>query len=316
MRVVFMGTPDIAAGILRALIASRHEVVGVVTQPDKPNARGNEVIFSDVKKVALEYEIPVLQPLKASSETSVEAIKELAPDIIVVVAYGQILKENLLSLPKYRCINVHASLLPKYRGASPIQWAIINGEERTGVSIMYMDKGIDTGDVVLTRELTLAPDETAGSLYDRLTELGGPALLDAMDMIEEGTANPVKQDDSAATYVAMLTKSMGNLDFNRPAEELERLVRGLIPWPGAYTYIEGRMIKFFKVRPTDKTAPCSTASVPGRVFTLNNRELYIETSAGSLQILELQPEGKRRMPTEDFLRGCRLTDGTIASAER
>ena len=309
MRVVFMGTPEIAAGILKTLIASRHEVVGVVTQPDKPNARGNEIIFSDVKKVALEHDIPVFQPLKASEETFVESIKQLNPDIIVVAAYGQILRENILELPKYRCINVHASLLPKYRGASPIQWAVINGEKETGVTIMYMEKGLDTGDMILTRKLELAPDETAGSLHDRLMELGGPTLLEAMDQIEAGTAHPIPQNNDEATYVGMIKKSMGELDFNNKTEYLERLIRGLIPWPGAFTFIDGKMLKIWKTEISDRTMD-GKKPVPGRLFA-DKEELFVETADGSLNLLNVQLEGKKRMLAGDFLRGYKLVDGTV-----
>lgn len=307
MKVVFMGTPEIAAGVLKCLIASRHEVAAVVTQPDRPNGRGNSIIYSDVKKVALEYDIPVLQPEKASNEEFVEKLRNIAPDIIVVVAYGQILRSNVLELPRYRCINVHASLLPKYRGASPIQWAVINGEEETGVTIMYMEKGIDTGDMILTEKLKLAEDETAGTLHDRLMDIAGPTLLKAMDMIEDGSAKPVAQDDSQATYVTMLDKSLGNLDFDAPAQNLERLVRGLIPWPGAFTYIEGKMIKLWKCAVSDEIL--ADGPVPGRYFTNERGRLFIETSQGSLEVLELQAEGKKRMLTGDFLRGHALGTG-------
>lgn len=313
MRVVFMGTPEIAAGILKTLINSRHEVIGVVTQPDRPNSRGNEIIYSDVKKVALEYNIPVFQPEKASDETFVEQLRELAPDIIVVAAYGQILRENILNLPKYRCINVHASILPKYRGASPIQWAVINGEKETGVTIMYMEKGLDTGDMILTHTLELAKDETAGSLHDRLMELGGPTLLEAMDMIENGTAKPVPQNNDEATYVSVFKKSMGELDFNNPAEYLERLIRGLIPWPGAFTFVNGKMLKLWKTAVSDVTAEGRENVIPGRIIVRDDCELFIETSDGSLQVLELQLEGKKRMCTSDFLRGYRFEENTIAT---
>ncbi|MBP5330621.1 MAG: methionyl-tRNA formyltransferase [Lachnospiraceae bacterium] len=301
MRVVFMGTPEIAAMVLDSLIGSKHEVAAVVTQPDKPNSRGNAVIYSAVKQLALEHDIPVLQPQKASSEESVAEIASYNPDIIVVAAYGQILKENLLNLPKYRCINVHASLLPKYRGASPIQWAVINGDEETGVSIMYMEKGLDTGDVILQKGLKLDPDETAGSLHDRLGELAGPVLLEAMDLIENGNAHPVKQDDSLSTYVSMLDKSMGELDFTKTSEELERLIRGLIPWPGAYMHINGKMLKIWKAAIGDVKG-----LKPGEIYTARVGEFYVGTADGSLNILELQLEGRKRMYTSDFLRGFKV----------
>lgn len=307
MRVVFMGTPEIAAGVLKALIDSRHEVVGVVTQPDRPNARGNAIIYSDVKKVALEYSIPVFQPEKASDETFVEQLREINPDIIVVAAYGQILKENILNLPKYRCINVHASLLPKYRGSSPIQWVIINGEKETGITIMYMEKGLDTGDMILTEKLEIAPDETAGSLHDRLTVIAGPTLLKAMDMIENNTAEPVPQNHEEATFVRVLNKSMGDLDFNNETAYLERLIRGLIPWPGAYTRVGGKLLKIWKAAVSDRTLTGSEP-VPGRIFSPDNSSLYIETADGSLELLEVQLEGKKRMSASDFLRGFRLPE--------
>ena len=296
-----MGTPQISATVLDSLIHSEHHVAAVVTQPDKPNARGNSVIFSPVKQLAIEHDIPVLQPQKASSEESVAEIAAFKPDIIVVAAYGQILKSNLLELPPFRCINVHASLLPKYRGASPIQWAVINGEKETGISIMYMEKGLDTGDVILQRSLELAEDETAGSLHDRLGELAGPVLLDALSLLESGNAHPVPQDDSQSTYVSVIDKKMGELDFSRTSQELEKLVRGLIPWPGAYTFINGKMLKIWKAVISDRTG-----LKPGQIITEVPDRLFIGTGDGSLQILELQLEGKKRMKTEDFLRGFRI----------
>lgn len=304
MRVVFMGTPEIAASVLKSLIDSKHEVVGVVTQPDRPNARGNEIIFSDVKKVAIEHNIPVLQPEKASEETSVESIRALNPDIIVVTAFGQLLKENILNLPKYRCINVHASLLPKYRGASPIQWAVINGEKQTGVTIMYMEKGLDTGDMILAKAIDLDPKETAGSLYDKLAELAGPTLLEAMDQIESGTAVAVKQNDEESTYVKVLQKSMGELNFDTEAVKLERLIRGLIPWPGAFTFIDGKMLKIWDCDVS--TESVDEKRVPGRFFILGNSRMFIETKDACLELNVIQAEGKKRMNTADYLRGAKL----------
>lgn len=310
MRVVFMGTPEIAAAVLESLAASKHEIVGVVTQPDRPNARGNEIIFSAVKKVALDHGFPVYQPEKASDETFAEQLRELNPDIIVVAAYGQILRENILNLPRFRCVNVHASILPRYRGASPIQWAVINGERQTGITIMYMEKGLDTGDMILTKTLEIAPDETAGTLHDRLSELAGPTLLEALELIEEGKASPVKQNEEEATYYSVFKKSMGELEFNKSSVTLERLIRGLIPWPGAFTYVDGKMLKIWKTEVSGYTAEGIDKVLPGRIFTLNG-ELYIETADGSLKILELQLEGKKRMSTDDFMRGFRLEEGSV-----
>lgn len=300
MRIVFMGTPEIAAGILRCLIGSRHEVIGVVTQPDKAQGRGNKVEYSFVKKVALEYNIPVYQPVKASDPAFVEQMRELAPDIICVAAYGQILKSDILELPKYRCVNVHASLLPKYRGASPIQWAVINGEEESGVTIMYMEKGLDTGDMILSKSVKLADDETAGSLHDKLMDIGGPLLLEALDLLEAGKAKPQKQNDAESTYVRILDKSIGNLDFNRPAVELERMIRGLNPWPCAFTYVKGKMLKLWKAEVAMIRA--EESFVPGRIFS-KNKEIFIATKEGLLKILELQLEGKKRMSAKEYLCG-------------
>lgn len=309
MKVVFMGTPEIAAGVLKSLIESRHEVAGVVTQTDKPNKRGNGIEFSDVKKVALENSIPVYQPEKASDPDFVEKeLKRINPDIIVVAAYGQLLKENVLNLPKYGCINVHASLLPKYRGASPIQWAVINGEKETGVTIMHMAKGLDTGDMIIAEKLELAPDETAGSLHDRLRDMAGAVLIRALDLLEAGTAPRIPQNEEEATYVSIFKKSMGELDFSKNAEELERLIRGLIPWPGAYSYVDGKMLKFWKTVVSSDCDEC--CGQPGRII-VNRDRLFIETGNGALEILELQLEGKKRMITPDFLRGYKLETGTV-----
>lgn len=299
MKIVFMGTPDIAAGVLDALINSRHSIVGVVTQPDKPNARGNEIIFSPVKKLALENDIPVFQPIKASTPEFVAELAELEPDIIVVAAFGQLLKTNLLELPRFGCINVHASLLPKYRGASPIQWSIINGDSETGVTIMHMAAGLDTGDIILQKSIPLDGTETAGTLYDALTELSGPVLLEALDKIENGTAERIPQDDSKSCYVSVLKKSMGLLSFDKSAAETERLIRGLIPWPGAYFYLKnGKMLKLWKCTVAEE----SLEGEPGKVI-IDGERLFIVTAQGCLEVFELQLEGKKRMKTADFLRG-------------
>lgn len=313
MKIVFMGTPDIAAGVLDALINSRHEVAAVVTQPDKPNARGNEIVFSAVKKRALESDIPVYQPLKASAPEFVGVLAEIKPDIIVVAAFGQLLKPNLLELPKYGCINVHASLLPKYRGASPIQWAVINGDKESGVTIMHMAAGLDTGDIILQERLELAEDETAGSLYDRLTAMSGPVLLEALDRIEDGTAQSIPQNDEESSYVSVLTKAMGRLDFERNAVELERLIRGLIPWPGAYTYVNGKMLKLWKVGVYDPAMVGDGEAVKAAAGQLRivDGGLYIGTGDGILEVFELQLEGKKRMFTSDFLRGSNFMDGVF-----
>ncbi|MBR4343814.1 MAG: methionyl-tRNA formyltransferase [Lachnospiraceae bacterium] len=308
MKIVFMGTPDIAAGVLETLIASEHDIAAVVTQPDKPNSRGNAIIFSPVKDVALKAGIRVLQPVKASSDEFALTLKEINPDIIVVVAFGQILRKNVLELAKYGCINVHASLLPKYRGASPIQWAVINGEKETGITIMQMDPGIDTGDIILQEKLELREDETAGSLFDRLTEMAGPVLLKALKQINDGTAVRTPQDENGATYVSMLKKSMGRINFNHKAEELERLIRGLVPWPGAYTFVDGKMLKIWKAVVASECD--KVEALPGQIRIVDNA-FFIGTLDRPLEILELQNEGKKRLPAYDFLRGTSIEDGMM-----
>ena len=310
MKIVFMGTPDIAAGVLDSLILAGYDIAGVVTQPDKPNQRGNGIVYSPVKQRALEAGLNVFQPVKASDESFVQVLRDIAPDVIVVVAFGQILKNNILSLPKYGCINVHASLLPKYRGASPIQWAVINGEKETGITIMHMDAGIDTGDMILQKKIALAPDETAGSLFDRLTEMAGPTLIEALKSIEDGTAVSTPQNNDEATYVSMLKKSMGHLSFEHSAEELERLIRGLIPWPGAYTFVNGKMLKIWKACVAEDYENIEAAA--GQIRIADNA-IFIGTADRALEILELQIEGKKRMSAGDFIRGTVIADGTFTS---
>lgn len=308
MRAIFMGTPDIAAEVLRSLVASKHEIIAVVTQPDRPKGRGKEVMKTPVKEVAEEHGIPVLQPEKVKAPDSVAALKALQPDIILVAAFGQILSKEVLELPRYGCINVHASLLPEYRGAAPIQWCILDGKEKTGITIMRMDEGLDTGDMILVKEIAIEQEETGGSLHDKLAAAGGPLLLEAMEQIEQNTAVYTKQDDSKFTYAKMLKKEMGKLDFNRSAEELERTIRGLNPWPSAYTFWNGKTLKLWKAEVCyDKFDACPT----GTVVSVEAGKLWIMTGKGILRVTELQTEGKRRMTTEEFLRGYKLEPGTV-----
>lgn len=314
MKIVFMGTPEIAAVVLRCLIESKkHEILACVTQTDKPKGRGHELAFSEVKQVALEYNIPVLQPEKASDP---EFIKELASynaDVICVVAYGKILKEQILNMPRFGCINVHASLLPKYRGAAPIQWAVINGEEKSGVTIMHMDPGIDTGDMIIKKEVTLSKDETAESLHDKLAEAGGPLLLEALDLVATGRAPRTKQDDAEMTYYGMIDKSMGKINFNDSAISIERLMRGLYPWPTAFTMLDGKNLKFFKAEALmDYDIPKSVIGVPnGTIIDVTKDSLYVLCGTGVLKVTNLQLEGKKRMDTSDFLRGYEVKAGTV-----
>lgn len=318
MKALFMGTPDFAATILNKIIHSEHELLGVVTQPDKPKGRSRELSFSPVKELALEHNIKVYQPVKVKEAEFLNTLAELKPDAILVAAFGQILPKALLEIPKFGCINVHASLLPKYRGAAPIQYSILDGEEETGITIMYMDVGIDTGDIILQERLPIAKDETGGSLFDKMAVLGGELLLKALKQLEEGSAVRIPQDDEKATYVKVIDKEMGKLDFNEPAVKLERMVRGLNPWPSAYTFLDGKTLKLWKteveyaaanVSGTDLKSNYSDAA-PGEIVELHKDSFVIKTGEGLLVVKELQLEGKKRMPADAFLRGYTIPVGT------
>lgn len=313
MRAVFMGTPEIAAVILKSVLASKHEVIAVVTQPDKPKGRGHEMAFPPVKEVALAAGIPVLQPQRARDEEFLEEMKQLNPDIILVAAYGKLLPKVLLELPKFGCINVHASLLPKYRGASPIQWAVLNGDEKSGVTIMHMAEEMDAGDIIMKEEVVLAADETAGSLHDKLADIGGPLLLSAMDALENGRAPRIRQNGEEATHVRMLDKTMGNMDFSKPAVVLERWIRGLNPWPTAYTKLDGKMLKLWKaeVVPAEELTKEIRNEQWGTIVCIEKDSFSVTTGDGLLKVKELQIEGKRKMTAEEFLRGFKLEIGTV-----
>ena len=303
-----MGTPDFAVPTLAALLESRHEVVGVVTQPDRPKGRSGKLQPSPVKEKALEADVPVLQPEKVKDPAFLPELEKLVPDVIVVVAFGQILPESVLNLPKYGCMNVHASLLPKLRGAAPIQWSVIDGDKESGVTIMQMDKGLDTGDILLVEKYTLDPKETGGSLFDKLSGLGGPLLLQALEQAEQGTLSPVPQEHEKHTYAKMLSKALGEIDFTKDAIVIERLIRGLNPWPSAFTRWNGRMLKIWeaKVLPDPAVkAPC------GSVISAGEEGLKIQTGNGVLCVTSLQLEGKKRMDTAAFLRGYQIEPGCI-----
>ena len=313
MKAVFMGTPEIAATILTSVLESEHEILAVVTQPDKPKGRGHEMAFPPVKEVALAHGIPVLQPAKARDAEFLEQLRQLNPDIVLVAAYGKMLPKELLDMPRFGCINVHTSLLPKYRGASPIQWAVINGDEKSGVTIQHMAEAMDTGDIILTQEVILDKDETAGSLHDKFAAIGGPLLIEAMEAISTGRAPRIPQKEEDATYVKILDKSMGNLDFTMPAAALERLVRGLNPWPSAFTKLEGKMLKIWKaqVRPAEEVPKEMKHYLPGTIICVEKDGIGILTGDGILFVTELQLEGKRKMTTEEFLRGFSLAEGAV-----
>lgn len=307
MRVVFMGTPDFSVPTLEKIIEAGHEVIGVVTQPDKAKGRGKKVLFPPVKETALAHNLSVYQPKRARDPEFIEEMKALNPDVMVVVAFGQILPKAILDIPKYGCINVHASLLPKYRGAAPIQWAVIRGEKVSGVTTMQMDVGLDTGDMLLKKEVLLDEEETGGSLHDKLSTLGGNLLIETLEKIEAGDIHPEKQDDSqAGEYARMLDKNLGRIDFSMPAVEIERLIRGLNPWPSAFTSYNGKTMKLWKA----KADNCGQG-VPGQVIHVDKNSFTVQTGQGTLQILELQMEGKKRMDAGAFLRGCPLETGTI-----
>ena len=308
MRIVFMGTPDFSVPTLEALVASEHEVVGVVTQPDKPKGRGKEIHMSPVKECALQHNIPVYQPVRARDEAFVDEMRALNPDVMVVIAFGQILPKSLLELPKYGCVNIHASLLPKYRGAAPIQWAVINGDEETGITTMMMDVEMDTGDMLEKTVVKLDSEETGGSLFDRLSLLGGDLILSTLSKLEKGEITPVPQDHEKATYVKKISKSMGDIDWTMDAVSIERLVRGLNPWPSAFTRWNGKMLKIWeaKVLPDpDVKLPC------GSVISASDEGLKIQTGAGVLCVTSLQLEGKKRMDTAAFLRGYQVAVGSM-----
>ncbi|MGN0244150.1 MAG: methionyl-tRNA formyltransferase [Lachnospiraceae bacterium] len=308
MKIVFMGTPDFAVPTLEACIA-HHEVAAVLTQPDKPKGRGKSVAFSPVKEAALQHQLPIYQPVRLRNENMEEVLAQLTPDVIVVVAYGQILPESILKLPKYGCINVHASLLPKYRGAAPIQWSVINGDPVSGVTTMYMEKGLDTGDILMQREVVLDEKETGGSLFDKLCRVGADLLLETLTALEQGTATRTKQDDSLSSYAKMLDKSLGKIDWNQSAVVIERLIRGLNPWPSAYTRCQGKMMKIWDANVILKEEYAQADVVPGTVLAVSKHSFTVACGVGALEVMEMQYEGKKRMKTEAFLLGYSMEPG-------
>lgn len=307
MKTVFMGTPDFAAEVLKALYDSDNEVAMVFTQPDRAKDRGKKIQFTPVKELALVHGTAVYQPEKLRTDQAVmEELKKVSPDIIVVAAYGQILPEEVLKLPKHGCINVHASLLPKLRGASPIQMAIVTGEEETGVTIMQMEKGLDTGDMLSAESIAIG-DMTVGQLHDRLAQIGGRLLIRTIKDISEGKASPVKQDDSKATYAGLISKKDGKIDFSKSPQKIERLIRGFDPWPGAFCFLDGQQIKLWKAVPCGE----KTSAGDGEVISAGNEGLKIACAGDSLMITELQAPGKKRMNAGDYLRGHAVKPGTV-----
>ncbi len=306
MRIIFMGTPDFAVGALEALIQKGHEIALAVTQPDKPKGRGKAMQRTPVKEAALAHGIEVYQPRRVREAECVEYLRGQDADIIVVAAFGQILPKEILEMPRYGCINVHASLLPKYRGAAPIQWAVINGEQVTGVTIMQMDEGLDTGDMLLKEEVALHKDETGGSLFQRLAQTGAALCVEALELIARGAIQPVPQNQEEATYTKMIKKQMGEVDWGKPAQELERLVRGLNPWPSAYTYLDGRTLKIWQASVRQEDGPVQE---PGTIVSVAKDAIEVQCGQGVLVLKEIQMEGKKRMGADAFLRGFPLEAG-------
>jgi len=303
MKIIFMGTPDFAAASLEALIASRHEIQAVVTQPDKPKGRKGELTPSPVKVIAKREGIKVYQPLKVRDEEFVKTLRAYNPDVMVVVAFGQIIPLSILKMPKYGCVNIHGSLLPKYRGAAPIQWAVLDGEKETGITTILMDEGIDTGDILLKKTIKIDADETSGSLFDKLKALGAETILETLDELEKGSITPTKQGESPTAYAKMLTKAMGLIDFTRSAKELDCFVRGMDPWPSAYTLLAGKTLKLWKVRAVEKSGKA------GSVIEIGKESFTIACGEGAIEVLEVQLEGKKRMSAGDFLKGSTLNKG-------
>lgn len=303
MKIVFMGTPDFAVETLKAVYEAGHEIILAVTQPDKPKGRSGKLAFPPVKEWAIEHDIPVYQPVKIRDQESVDFLADYQADIFLVAAFGQILPKAILDMPRLGCVNVHASLLPKYRGAAPIQWAVINGEKYSGVTTMLMGEGLDNGDMLLKSEIELAPDETGGSLFDRLAILGGQLAVMTIDALNRGSVEPVPQKEEKATHVGMIKKQMGLIDWNKSAVEIERLMRGLDPWPSAYTYLEGKTLKLWKAEVTEESGEA------GQVTSVDKAGFTIACGQGSLRIKELQLEGKKRMAAGDFLRGYQIKPG-------
>ncbi len=305
LKIIFMGTPDFSVPILEALIQAGHEVVLAVTQPDKPKGRGKLLQCSAVKTAALAHQIPVYQPKRIREEACVAHLKTFEADLMIVAAFGQILSEEILTMPKYGCVNVHASLLPKYRGASPIQWAVIEGEPVTGVTTMQMDIGIDTGDILETMEVPLAEDETGGSLFEKLSQAGAKLCVQTVQHIMDGTVTRTKQDETKATHVGMITKQMGAIDWTRPASEIERLIRGLNPWPGTYTTLHGKTLKIWNASVLEG----GDSQKAGQIVCAEKQKLIVQTGKGQLCLLEVQLEGKKRMQADAFLRGYQVVQG-------
>lgn len=305
MKIIYMGTPDFAVAPLEAIIKAGHEVSAVVTQPDKQKGRGKEVQMTPVKQCALKHGIPILQPVKIREQETVEELKNYPADLFVVAAFGQLLSEEILSMPRFGCVNIHASLLPAYRGAAPIQWVILNGETRTGVTIQQMAKGLDTGDMLLKKTVEIDEKETGASLHDKLMLAGAELIVEVLPKIGKGELIPEKQDESKASYYGRLTKSMGLIDWNQDAVSIERLIRGLNSWPSAYTCYKGKTLKIWD----GEVIPGKAKEAPGTVTQVSKDSFTVAAGEGSIRVTSLQLEGKRKVPAKDFLLGYEVVCG-------
>ncbi len=307
MKIIFMGTPDFSVGTLEALVEAGHEVVLAVTQPDKPKGRGKEMQFTPVKECALKYNIPVFQPVKVREPECIEELRKYEADIMVVVAFGQILPKEILEMTPYGCVNVHASLLPKYRGAAPIQWAIIDGEEVTGVTTMQMNEGLDTGDMLLKTIIPIEAKETGGSLFDKLAEAGAKLCVETLEGLQNKTITPEPQGETPTDYAKQIKKELGNINWTKPGVEIERLIRGLTPWPSAFTDWNGKVMKIWDAEIVEG----SSDKEPGTIVKVEKDAFYVQTGEGFLKVCELQIPGKKRMDAGAFLRGYQVQEGIV-----
>jgi methionyl-tRNA formyltransferase len=315
MKILFMGTPEFAVPSLKALYDNGYEIVGVVTQVDRPKDRGHTLKAPPVKEFALAHQIPVFQPLKLSREPEVvEALRALKPDVTVTCAFGQILKQDVLDIPKYGTINIHGSLLPKYRGAAPIQWAVINGEAKTGITTMFTDIGLDTGDMLLKDEIDIPDDMTAGQLHDIMAELGARTLIKTLKALEDGTLKRIKQNDAEATYAPKIEKNTGHIDWSKSSRQIHNLIRGTTPWPGAYTGLAGSRMRIWQSRCSDTQPPhisLSEHQKPGTILALDNAGLWVKTGDGVLLITEIQVDSSKRMTPKQYANGHQLNEGMV-----
>lgn len=309
LRIIFMGTPDFAAATLKALIDGPDEVVAVVTQPDRAKGRGKKLTPPPTKVLAESFDIPVLQPSKIKTDEFRNGLLSYRPDLIVVAAYGRILPTSILELAPMGCINVHGSLLPLYRGAAPIQWSVLNGDKETGITIIQMNEGMDTGDILLKSSLQISPEDTAGSLFDKMAQLGGPTLLTAIKGLQEGTIIPISQEHDQATVAPMLKKNDGLIDWQKDAKEIECLIRGLDPWPTAFCFFDSKRLRLFSPEVMYKESDAQ----PGTVLSADKRGIMVACGTNVLLIREIQPEGKKRMAVESFLCGHPIPAGTLLS---